>query len=163
MSLLIDITVESDGWGAYPSAEDWARAAISASLPLADVAIPDEAELSILLCDDARIQELNRDFRGQDKPTNVLSFPGPAGGPGPRALGDIAIALETVEREAGAERKTVHDHFSHLVAHGLLHILGYDHETDAEAEVMEALERRILNAMGIADPYLSDEQDHEQK
>ncbi len=160
MSLTIDTMIESGGWEAFPGVEDWARAAVDATFLELDETPSGDDELSVLLCDDARIRILNRDFRGLDKPTNVLSFPAPAGGPGPRALGDIAIAFETVAREAAGEGKAFRDHFTHLVAHGLLHILGYDHESDEDAEIMEALERRILRRLGIADPYLSDEKEN---
>lgn len=113
------------------------------------------AELSVLLTDDASIQVLNRDWRGKDKPTNVLSFPGdPSPAPGaPAMLGDIAVAFQTVAREAGEQKKTLDDHLAHMVVHGMLHLLGHDHEDEAEAEEMEALEREFLADLGIADPY----------
>ena len=108
-----------------------------------------EGELSLVFTDDAAIQRLNRDYRGKDKPTNVLSFP-QSGGP---LLGDIVLAWETVSREAGLAEKPVKAHMAHLIVHGFLHLLGYDHEADEEAEEMEALERAALRRMGIADPY----------
>lgn len=112
------------------------------------------AELSIVLTDDAEQWALNRDWRGIDKPTNVLSFPqiepfSPLIG----ILGDITLARETLEREAKELEKSFDDHFSHLVVHGFLHILGYDHVEEADALVMEGLETQILASMGIADPY----------
>ncbi len=112
------------------------------------------AELSIVLTDDAEQQVLNRDWRGIDKPTNVLSFPQiepftPIAG----ILGDITLARETLEREATELGKSFADHFTHLVVHGFLHILGYDHIEDADALVMEGLETQILASLGIADPY----------
>jgi len=104
---------------------------------------------SLLLTDNAHIQQLNRDFRDQDKPTNVLSFPdGEAG-----YLGDIAIALQTIEAEAKDQDKDFYHHFIHMVIHGLLHLKGYDHDTDAQAEEMEALEIKILADIGIKNPY----------
>jgi probable rRNA maturation factor len=106
-------------------------------------------ELSILFTDDAHIQRLNRDFRGKDKPTNVLSFPQPAG----PLLGDIILAFETVRDEAALAGKALKEHMAHLIVHGFLHLIGYDHETDEEAEEMEALERAALARIGIADPY----------
>lgn len=117
--------------------------------------------VAFLLTDDAEIRRLNRQYRGKDKPTNVLSFPampedrpaGPSIRGVPRHLGDIALALETVRREAEEQGKTVRSHVSHLAVHGVLHLIGHDHENDAEAEAMEALERRILAGLGIADPY----------
>ena len=106
--------------------------------------------LTIALADDRRVRALNARDRGKDKPTNVLSYPS-----GERAfLGDVVLARQTVWREAKQQRKTPSDHISHLVVHGTLHLLGYDHETGgAEAERMEALERRILARLGVADPY----------
>jgi probable rRNA maturation factor len=113
-------------------------------------------ELSLVFTDDASIREINAEWRKQDKPTNVLSFPAfplaPGGMPGPM-LGDIIIARETVEREAVDLDKSVDDHLTHLMVHGLLHLFGYDHMNDAEAEVMEGLETRILARLGLSDPY----------
>jgi probable rRNA maturation factor len=115
-------------------------------------------EVGIRLTDDAEQRALNRDYRGQDKPTNVLSFPGddPAmpRAPGqPLLLGDIALALETTVREADELGRTVEAHIAHLVVHGVLHLLGHDHLDDAEALAMEALETRVLAGLGYADPY----------
>jgi len=108
------------------------------------------AGCAILFSDDATLHRLNRDFRGKDKPTNVLSFPN-AGAPG--YAGDIAISFDACAAEAAAEGKTFSDRAAHLLVHGLLHLAGHDHETDAEAERMEGLERRILADLGISDPY----------
>ena len=114
-----------------------------------------------MLTDDARVRELNREWRGQDKATNVLSFPAaqpPGETPQPLMLGDIAIAYETTRNEAEAEGKPFQNHLSHLAIHGFLHLLGYDHLDDDEAEEMEGLERDILATLGIADPYLTHDQ-----
>jgi probable rRNA maturation factor len=114
------------------------------------------ASVAVALIDDRGMRKLNRTYRGKDKPTNVLSFPaGEAaeGGRGARPLGDVAIALGTVKREAKAQGKTLEHHLAHLMVHAVLHLLGYDHESDPDAERMEALERRALAALGIADPY----------
>lgn len=113
--------------------------------------------LTVALMSDRGVQRLNRDFRGKAKPTNVLSFPADRM-PGPRvqsgvALGDIALALGVIRREAREQGKTTADHLAHLMVHGVLHLLGYDHETEREAERMEKLERKALAALGIADPY----------
>ena len=106
--------------------------------------------LTIALADDKRVRALNARHAKKDKPTNVLSYPSDERG----FLGDVVLARQTVWREARQQRKTPSDHVSHLVVHGTLHLLGYDHETsDADAERMEALERRILKRLGIADPY----------
>ena len=104
----------------------------------------------------AESKRLNRSYRGKDRPTNVLSFPAfPRGKRGalPPMLGDIVLAAETVAREAQLEEKPLADHLAHLIVHGILHLIGYDHESDAEAEEMEGLERQILAGLGIPDPY----------
>jgi len=112
-------------------------------------------EVGLLLADDETVRELNRTWRGQDKPTNVLSFPDGSDVPSgaPRMLGDIVLAYGTVAAEAEAQGKTLEHHLVHLVVHGMLHLLGYDHENDREAEEMEGLETEILAGFGIADPY----------
>ena len=107
------------------------------------------SEFSVLLTNDTHIQRLNRDFRGKDKPTNVLSFPGDDG-----YLGDIAISFQTLEREAREQNKDFCLHFAHLLVHGLLHLRGYDHIDDSDAEIMEKLEVKILADMGIENPYI---------
>lgn len=115
-------------------------------------------ELSLVLANDAMVRDLNRDWRGKDKPTNVLSFPAedemdiPEA---PRMLGDVVLAYETLCREAEAQSKRVEDHLSHLVIHGVLHLLGYDHIEDIEAQEMEALEAQLLESLGISNPYLT--------
>ncbi len=152
MPLDIDIILEAPAWESVANLEALARSAAHAAIEGADAEVADSETLSILFCDDARIQFLNRDFRGFDKPTNVLSFPAPDV-PGVQCLGDIAIAWETVARETEDEGKSLADHVSHLIVHGVLHLLGYDHESDEEAEEMEALERLVLERLGIDDPY----------
>jgi probable rRNA maturation factor len=110
--------------------------------------------VAVALIDDRAMRKLNRTYRGKDKPTNVLSFPAGEAGEGKTlALGDIALALGTVKREAKAQGKTLGDHVSHLMVHAVLHLLGYDHESDPDAELMETLERKALAALGISDPY----------
>ncbi|MDX7950687.1 rRNA maturation RNase YbeY [Lichenihabitans sp. Uapishka_5] len=155
MSIAIDLAVEQDAWDAVPDLDGLIRRAVDAAAAGCGITLAPEAEVSILLCDDAAIQPLNRDWRGFDKPTNVLSFPAfsPLGLDRKPLLGDLAVALETVRREADQDNKTVPDHLSHLIVHGFLHLVGYDHEAEAEAEAMEALETRILAGLGIADPY----------
>jgi len=147
----IDVEAQSSLWQAEPEAEATVRAAIAAAAARA----PAAGEMSVLLADDAAVKALNRDWRGIDEPTNVLSFPAAASRAAglPALLGDIAIAFETVAREAKAEKKPFLHHLAHLAVHGYLHLLGYDHQTDSEAEAMEALERDILAAMRIPDPY----------
>ena len=121
----------------------------------AGIALANGAEVSFLLCDDARMRILNREWRGIDKPTNVLSFPAvePAALAHAALLGDIAIAYETTAHEAATEDKRLCDHVAHLAAHGFLHLLGHDHIDPAEAGRMESLETRVLARLGIADPY----------
>ena len=151
MSALIDISIESPRWADFPAAEQTVRGAIGAAFVAVEA---DGAEVSVVLADDARIRELNRTWLGKDKATNVLSFPSPCGPSGePRFLGDIVLAFETIEREAGTEGKPLAHHVAHLAVHGVLHLLGYDHERNSEAEKMERRERFILAQLGIADPY----------
>lgn len=149
----IDIVMEGGGWpeGAQAIVLRAATAALEACGE-------GGATLCVLLSDDAAVQKLNAQFRAKDKPTNVLSFPAPEipGDPAPQ-LGDIALAGETCAREALEERKSLPDHLSHLVVHGVLHLCGYDHESDEDAEEMEAFEREILASLGIADPYAEGE------
>ena len=117
----------------------------------------DNVEISVRIVDEAESRDLNRNWREKDKPTNVLSFPSGFGdyapGDEPRPLGDIVICAPVVEREAALQGKDEGDHWAHLVVHGTLHLLGFDHETDAEASAMEAIEREILASQGVGDPY----------
>jgi probable rRNA maturation factor len=147
----IDIVAESDLWTACPGADATVRRAIGAA---ADVA-GKSGTIAVMLTDDASIRTMNAQWRGIDKPTNVLSFPAGSapGHPGEIHLGDIAIAYETVAAESAAENKAFADHLAHLAVHGYLHLVGFDHETDDEATQMENLETRILSGLGIADPY----------
>jgi probable rRNA maturation factor len=151
--LTADILVTAACWQAEPDAETLVQRAIEAA---AREASAEAAEVAIVLTDDSGIRSLNRDWRGIDEPTNVLSFPAarsPARGDGPRMLGDIAIAYEITRREAESENKPFANHLSHLAVHGFLHLVGYDHENDADAETMESLERTILARLGVPDPY----------
>jgi probable rRNA maturation factor len=152
--LTVDVLTESPQWDAEPGAEATVRRAIMQAAAVEGTADP-AAEVSVLLCDDAVIAALNARWRGRDGPTNVLSFPAPpAGDPAaPAHLGDIAIACETVVREARDQGAPVAQHLAHLAVHGFLHLLGYDHVTDDEAERMERLERETLASLGIPDPY----------
>jgi probable rRNA maturation factor len=155
---MTEVLVVADGWQSEPDAEAVIQRAIAAAAEIAD-ADTGEAELAVMLTDDAGIRTLNNNWRGIDKPTNVLSFPalpptGPAGpDDAPRMLGDIAIAFETTRAEADDEQKPFDHHLSHLAVHGFLHLIGYDHEEDDDAEAMEALETEILAQLGIPDPY----------
>jgi probable rRNA maturation factor len=129
-----------------------------ASAALSGVVLRRDAEVSVQLVDDAQIRALNARWRGLDKPTNVLSFPA---APVARLavaplLGDIVVAFETVQREADELRISLSDHFIHLVVHGFLHLVGFDHQDGGEADRMEALETSVLAGMAIADPYAAD-------
>ncbi len=138
----IDILIEGGEWP--KNAESLIEKVLRAGL----AHVQAEGEVSVVLADDDFVQNLNREYRGKDKPTNVLSFP-----QDPPMLGDIVMACETVAREAAEQDKSFDAHLSHLVIHGLLHLLGHDHEEDAEAEEMEALEIEILGQMSIKNPY----------
>lgn len=153
--LTLAIRVQSRRWRELPDLRDRIDSASRAAVAMAGHKPMRQAELSVLLTDDKRIRIVNRDWRGFDKATNVLSFPAVpvdrlAQSP---VLGDLVLAYETLEREAREEGKTLADHLSHLVIHGLLHLLGEDHETVPDAERMEALEIAALARLGIADPY----------
>ncbi len=151
----IDIQVQSPLWDAEPAAAETVRRAIDAAARHCRT----HGEVSVVLTDDESIRLLNRDWRQVDKPTNVLSFPAaPAahGAPEP-LLGDIIIAHETLARESTAEHKLFLHHLAHLAVHGFLHLIGYDHQTDSQADAMEGCEREILASLDIADPYRAHE------
>lgn len=164
---LVETVIEDARWEAFGLATLAERAGRAA---LAGVGLPVEGfAVSLMGCDDARIALLNADFRGKPVPTNVLSWPSDERGaefvgdapdlpePGdpddPESLGDIAIAFETCMREAGEQGKPFADHVTHLLVHGVLHLLGYDHVEDEDAALMEGLEVRILASLGVSDPY----------
>ena len=153
----VDVEIEDPAWSdAEPDTasvvEQAAKAALAAALD-ADPAAG-EGGLVVLLASDAAVQALNNAFRGQDKPTNVLSFPA---APNPEDhLGDVALAYGVCAAEAEVQGKSLADHLRHLTIHGVLHLLGYDHQIDSEARTMEALERRILEGMGVPDPYAAE-------
>jgi probable rRNA maturation factor len=155
MKLSVEINVPSALWRGLPRARSLARAAIAACLAETGFAPEEGAEVSLSLTDDAEVRSLNARWRGLDKATNVLSFPAvaPKRVAGAPMLGDIALAYETLAREADEVPVPLADHYRHLVAHGFLHLIGYDHQTDRDAERMEALERRVLARLGVADPY----------
>ena len=148
---MIDVDIEAPAWtAALANVEDIVRAAAAAAESARGA-----GEITVLLTDDAAVHDLNRRFRDQDRPTNVLSFPAAAHAGG--YLGDLALAYGVCAGEAAAQKKTLSDHLSHLVIHGVLHLLGYDHLSDADADRMEATERAILAGLGIADPYAGDD------
>ena len=148
---MIDLDVEDPAWtDALPDAE-------ALVLDIAEATLASEGAVgegvSLLLTGDDAVRDLNRRFRQQDKPTNVLAFPTPQNPE--RFLGDVALAYGVCAREASEQGKPLAHHLQHLVAHGVLHLLGYDHETDAQAAEMEGLERAVLAGRGIPDPYLA--------
>ena len=150
----IDIVVQSPLWRAQAEAEAAVRDAIAAA---AAMLAAKNVELAIVLADDRTVRALNRDWRGIDAATNVLSFPvqqSRATGT-PALLGDIVIAYETAARETAAQNKPFLHHLKHLCVHGFLHLMGYDHETDRDAEAMERLERAVLARLNVPDPYLA--------
>ncbi|HEY2210972.1 MAG TPA: rRNA maturation RNase YbeY [Bradyrhizobium sp.] len=155
---ITEVLVVAECWQTEPDAEAAIHRAIATAAEIVNAG-PGEAELAVMLTDDAGIRTLNSNWRGIDKPTNVLSFPalpptGPSGpDDAPRMLGDIAIAYETTRKEADDEQKPFDHHLSHLAVHGFLHLIGYDHEKADDAEAMEALEQEILAQLGIPDPY----------
>jgi probable rRNA maturation factor len=154
---LIDVEIEAAEWTAVlPDAELLVRQAAEAALAQEGA---DGEGVVVLLTDDATVQELNGRFRSKDSPTNVLSFPAP---PNPeRLLGDVALAFGVCAREADEQNKPLEHHLQHLVAHGVLHLLGYDHMSDDEAELMEGLECVVLAGLGVPDPYQAGERDHD--
>ena len=163
--LTIEVLLKDPAWReTFSPAAALGRKAAAAALATLGCGPADE--VSIVLADDAFVRRLNRDYRGEDSATNVLAFPGtsengegptaePASGPdnAPRLLGDVVLAHETVVAEATEQGKRLGDHLAHLVVHGVLHLFGYDHHTDAEAVIMERLEARILATLAIEDPY----------
>jgi len=150
--LEIALVINDEAWP--DDLEPLAHKAVMTALEMSGAKVKGAAEIAIVLTSDEEQRQLNAQWRGKDKPTNVLSFPqiepfGPVRG----LLGDIVLARETVLREALEEEKSFEHHLTHLIIHGFLHILGHDHETEDEAVVMESLETQILGRLGIADPY----------
>ena len=152
---MIEVEIEDPAWtAALPEAAGVVERAAAAALGAV------EGDVVVLLTDDATVRDLNARFRDKDRPTNVLSFPGAemtVPGQAPH-LGDVVLAFGVCADEAGAQGKTLADHLAHLTVHGVLHLLGRDHEAEAEAAEMEAEERTILASLGVADPYRADAQ-----
>jgi len=149
------LDLRAPAWAAaLPDVEAVCRRAVGAAR---EAAVLPSGEISLVLADDAYIRTLNRDHRGKDRATDVLSFPqfdgDPSGGPGPVLLGDVVVAFETAAGDAKREGKALADHLAHLIVHGVLHLAGHDHEDAHEAEAMESLERAALASLGVADPY----------
>ncbi len=154
---MIDVEVEDPAWtAALPDAATLTVIAATAALRAADM---QTGGVSVLLTDDAAVRDLNTRFRDQDKATNVLSFPAPANPE--QHLGDIALAFGTCARESIEQGKRLAHHLQHLTVHGVLHLLGYDHISDDEAEIMEGLECAVLAGLGISDPYVAHGGEHD--
>ena len=159
----VDVSLSDPAWESDAlSAEKLCAEAVTLALKSAD--LPEildgrDIEVSVVLANDELVQVLNREYRDKDKPTNVLSFAlldsdDPIPDEGPVAIGDIILAYQTIENEAREQEKFLKDHFAHLLVHGTLHLVGYDHMTEDEANVMETLEIRILEKMNIQNPYM---------
>lgn len=155
MRVRADILVEADGWPPESDLQALVDRALAACRVAELPALAEDAEVSLVFTDDARIRVLNRQYRGKDAPTNVLSFPAAPLLPGRLGppLGDVVLALETIAAESSAQGLRFADHLTHLILHGFLHLVGHDHEKDGEAAVMERLETAILARLAIADPY----------
>ena len=156
-----DIVIEDERWASVTGLEDLIPNLVAETFRAARLS-PENHSVSIALLSDAAVRGLNKAFRGKDAPTNVLSFPSSASAytrsreGEPLFLGDVALAYETVVSEASAQGKTVIQHAAHLVVHGVLHLAGFDHDGDADAERMEAAESAVLARFGIPDPYRDD-------
>ena len=157
MTVEFEISIECAGWRELRGLQALVAESLKAALEESGDLLAEGAEVSLLFCDDARIKQLNRDFRGQDKSTNVLSFPTPDPLETAPFIGDIAVACETVAREAQVLGISFDQHSRHMIVHGFLHLLGYDHEDEDEAEAMEALEVRVLSRLGVDNPYREEE------
>lgn len=163
MPIQIDISAPCTLWAdAVPDIKNLTQSTVETTLRNVPALRGFTLELSLLLTDNEQIHHLNKVYRFKDKPTNVLSFPqidwtDPPEKGIPVLLGDIILAFETIEKEAKEQKKSFTDHLSHLLAHGTLHLCGYDHENDEDAEIMEGLEIKILTALGVKNPY----QDHD--
>ncbi len=162
MAVKVDLRVDCKAWkDALPDVKKTVEKAVRAAWKAGntgDFALPvKNAEVSVMLTNDDAVHALNREYRGVDRPTNVLSFAAldDEDEPivDPMLLGDIVVAFETTEREAAEQNKSPEEHFFHLIVHGVLHLIGYDHVEDADAEVMEALETKIMIENGMDDPY----------
>tara|TARA_B100000446_G_scaffold159705_1_gene158162 strand:+ start:885 stop:1358 length:474 start_codon:yes stop_codon:yes gene_type:complete len=156
IELQLDVQLAVEVENNLPTEEQMSKWATAALLKRTE---HEEPELTIRIVDEAESQELNHEYRGKDKPTNVLSFPfeAPAHVPIP-LLGDLIICKQVVEREATEQDKTLTAHWAHMIVHGCLHLLGYDHIEDDEAEEMESIERVVMAELGFEDPYKNDEQ-----
>ena len=154
--MTVSIEVEDEAWQSLAGLEEFARNVVASTLSGAG-SVSEDGEIALLFIGDLSIAEFNAAWRGKNQPTNVLSFPATQAMPIPegeaRPLGDIVLAHGVISREAAEQGKTLHDHTAHLIVHGVLHLLGFDHASEKEAEEMERLEVSILKGLGISDPY----------
>lgn len=151
--LTVDFTLQDERWNQPENLRDLARAAAEAAFASSGQRPAGAVELSVVFSNDDQVAALNEAYRGKSGPTNVLSFPGDGIAGAEVLLGDVVLALETIRRESAEQGKTFESHLCHLVVHGVLHLLGHDHDCDARAEEMEALESRVLAQLGIPNPY----------
>lgn len=158
MSLSCDVLIEDALWLERLDPEAVALAAAEKMIEVVRPKLHPEAEISVTFSNDDRVTQLNGEWRGKNSPTNVLSFPGISGtmfNSSP-LLGDIVLAYETIDREARTEGKLFPEHTAHLVVHGLLHLVGYDHENEVDAQKMESIESEIMKALGYPDPWIDE-------
>lgn len=151
----LDVSVEAGDWHDIDRFTGLSRKAVDVTCKLAELKMHPETEMGIILTDDSNIKLLNQEHRGKASPTNVLSFPicdADVETKGPM-LGDVVLAFETLETEAKTQKKSLDEHFSHLIIHGILHLFGYDHQIDDDANEMEALEISVMRHLGYPDPY----------
>ena len=153
MSVETDIVMMSSAWESVANLDKLTLRVIEQAAQTSGAKLGANCELCIAYSDDEAVRVLNAQWRGLDKPTNVLSFPTPGALATKPMLGDVIIAYETVVREAREQDKNVNEYIAYMIVHGFLHLIGYDHETSADAEVMEEVERRIARALGLSDPY----------
>ncbi len=154
----VDILVQSERWAEHPGLDEWILNCLHLAAEMTPNVAWERAEVAVVLSDDEQVRLLNRTWRNRDAATNVLSFPAQQAGmnadpSAPRTLGDIVLAYETLAREAEQEGVPFEAHLAHLLVHGLLHLVGFDHEAEEQASVMEEQERRILARLGVPDPY----------
>jgi probable rRNA maturation factor len=152
VTITVDVDVVDPAWLAAGDVDTLAQDVVAATLTAVGKRVHPDAEISVRLCDDDEIRALNLAWRNRDKATNVLSFPAAVGHGGP-LLGDIVVAFEYVSEEAREAGRSLRDHLAHMLVHGMLHLLGFDHENEHDGEEMENFERRILAELGIKDPY----------
>ena len=155
-----EVIIETDDWKATPFEDGEAHEIVVTAIEAAasELKLGSNIGLTVLLTNDFEIQKLNKQFRGKDYPTNVISFPAfsPGAMPSEGHIGDIAVAFETVLAESSSENKNPGHHLAHMIVHGLAHLAGHDHNTDAEADIMEAIEVRSLAQLGVTNPYLEE-------